>query len=65
MDMMLDRGMLEYDKMLQEKHEKEGAARATESRKKRRQLEEVDKSIRAQQEKMMVSKFSQTTYFTG
>jgi hypothetical protein len=57
MDMMMDRGLLEYDKMLQEKHEKEGAARATESRKKRRQLEEVDKSIRAQQEKMMVSKY--------
>lgn len=40
--MMLDRGMLEYDRMIQEKNEKEGAARATESRKKRRQLEEVD-----------------------
>ena len=47
MDMMLDRGMLEYDRMQQEKHAKEGAQRVNESRKKRRQLEEVDKSIRA------------------
>ncbi len=51
---MLDRGMLEYDRMQQEKQEKNGAQRAIESRKKRRHLEEIEKSIREQQTKAMV-----------
>ena len=46
--MMLDRSMLEYDRMMQEKNANDGVKRATESRKKRRQLEEVDKNIRAE-----------------
>jgi hypothetical protein len=55
MDIMLDRSMLEYDRIMQEKHENGEAKRYIESRRKRRELEEKDKSIRLQQEKIMVS----------
>ena len=45
--------MIEYDRILQEKHEHGESKRFTESRKKRRELEEIDKSIRVQQERAM------------
>jgi hypothetical protein len=41
MDMMIDKGMIEYDKLMQEKHAMGESRRFTESRKKRRQMEEV------------------------
>jgi hypothetical protein len=38
--------MLEYDRMMQERHEQGEAKRFTESRKRRREMEEVQKGIR-------------------
>lgn len=53
MDKMIDRNMIEYDRLLQEKLEQGESKRFTESRKRRRELEEIDKSVRAQQERAM------------
>jgi hypothetical protein len=45
MDMLIDRNMLEYDRMLREKQEQEGSKRHSESRKNRKQMEEVQKGL--------------------
>jgi hypothetical protein len=51
MDMLMDKSMLDYDKLMQEKYQSGEAKRFLESRKRRMELEAIDQSLRAQQEK--------------
>jgi hypothetical protein len=47
MDMQMDRSMLEYDKMQQEKYQNGEAKKFLESRKRRMELEAIDQGLRA------------------
>jgi transposase len=48
---MIDQNMIEYDRMMQEKHEQGENKRFTESRKRRREMEDVQKGVRSLEEK--------------
>ncbi|TNV81697.1 hypothetical protein FGO68_gene7961 [Halteria grandinella] len=51
MDRMIDMNMLEYDRMMQERHLQGESKRFTESRKRRREMEDIQKGVRSMEEK--------------
>lgn len=51
MDRQIDENMLQYDRMLQVKHEQGENKRFLESRKRRREMEDIQKSLRSTEER--------------